>query len=229
MGFLFRNESVSFEALRTAGAAPYDGADLGEVLATTRLIREGDLKDWLSAWRATAERVHQLARTSLAAGHRVSARQAFLRASNYYRTAEFFRRESPIGDRLLLELSRRSREAFGEAIDLMDRPVERIAIPYGDIELPGYLFRVDDAPTPRPLIIYTNGYDSTAEESWFAIAAAALERGYHVLAYDGPGQGAVIRERGLPFRPDWEHVLGAVIDFAVKQPGVAPEAIALFD
>src|SRR5882724_6034311 len=84
----------------------------------------------------------------------------------------------------------------------MDRPVERIAIPYGDIELPGYLFRVEDAPTPRPLVIYTNGYDSTAEESWFAIAAAALERGYHVL--------------------------GAVIDFAVKQPGVDPGAIAQF-
>jgi alpha-beta hydrolase superfamily lysophospholipase len=228
MGFIFRNESFSFEALRTAGAAPYDGADLGEVLATTRLIREGNLDDWLRSWRATAERVHALARTSLAAGHRVSARQAFLRASNYYRTAEFFRRGNPIGDRTLLELSRRSREAFGEAIQLMDRPVERIAVTYDDVELPGYLFRVDDAPTPRPLVIYTNGYDSTAEESWFAIAAAALERGYHVLAYDGPGQGAVIREMRLPFRPDWEHVLGPVIDFAVKQPGVDPDAIAQF-
>src|ERR1700757_5015970 len=190
VGFLFRNESFSFEALRAAGAAPYDGADLGEVLATTRLIREGDLDGWLRCWQATAERVHDLACTSLTAGHRVSARQAFLRASNYYRTAEFFRRGSPIGDRLLLDLSRHSREAFGEAIELMDRPVERVAIPYDDIELPGYLFRFDDSPTPRPLIIYTNGYDSTAEESWFAIAAAALERGYHVLAYDGPGQGA---------------------------------------
>ena len=228
MGFLFRNESFSFEALRAAGAAPYDGADLGEVLATTRLIGEGDLDDWLRSWQVTAERVHQLARTSLAAGHRVSARHAFLRASNYYRTAEFFRRGSPIGDGLLLELSRRSREAFGEAIDLMDRPVERIAIPYEDVELPGYLFRVDDTPTPRPLVIYTNGYDSTAEESWFAIAAAALQRGYHVLAYDGPGQGAVIREMRRPFRPDWEHVLGPVIDFAVTQPGVDPAAIAQF-
>jgi alpha-beta hydrolase superfamily lysophospholipase len=128
----------------------------------------------------------------------------------------------------VLELSRRSRESFGQAIELMDRPVERIAISYDDVELPGYLFRVDDAPTPRPLVIYTNGYDSTAEESWFAIAAAALERGYHVLAYDGPGQGAVIREMGLPFRPDWENVLGAVIDFAVKQPGVDPDGIAQF-
>jgi hypothetical protein len=141
---LFRNESFSFESLRVAGA-PHDGADLGEVLATSRLIREGDLGGWLRCWRATAQRVHELARTSLAAGHRVSARRAFLRASNYYRTAEFFRRGSPIGDRLLLDLSRRSRKAFGEAIELMDRPVERVTIPYDDIELPGYPFRVDAA------------------------------------------------------------------------------------
>ena len=46
MGLLFRDESLSFEALRTASAASYDGADLGEVLATARLIREGDLDDW---------------------------------------------------------------------------------------------------------------------------------------------------------------------------------------
>src|SRR6202171_3594547 len=95
-------------------------------------------------------------------------------------------------------------------------------------KLPGYFFRVDDALTPRPLVIYTNGYDSTAEESWFAIAAAALDRGYHVLAYAGQEQGAVIREIVRPFRPDWENVLGAVIVFAVTQPGVDPEAIAQF-
>ena len=38
MAFLFRDESFSFETLRAAGAATYDGADLGEVLATARLI-----------------------------------------------------------------------------------------------------------------------------------------------------------------------------------------------
>src|SRR5258705_6266589 len=64
-GFLFRNESFSFETLRVAGAAPYDGADLGEVLATARLIREGDLDGWLHSWRATAAPVHELGPNSL--------------------------------------------------------------------------------------------------------------------------------------------------------------------
>jgi alpha-beta hydrolase superfamily lysophospholipase len=77
-------------------------------------------------------------------------------------------------------------------------------------------------------VIYTNGYDSTAEESWFAIAAAAIRRGYNVLAYDGPGQGAVIREHGLTFRPDWENVLGPVMDFASTHPAIDETAIVHF-
>jgi alpha-beta hydrolase superfamily lysophospholipase len=228
MTFLFKNESFSFETLRAAGSAPYDGADLGEVIATARSIRGGDEAGWLRSWRATAERVHALADASLEAEHRVSARNAYLRASNYYRTAEFFKRKNPAHDQDVTALSRLSRLTFARATELMERPVEQVAIPYDDTALPGYLFLVDDSGTPRPTVIYTNGYDSTAEEAWFAIAAAALDRGYHVLAYDGPGQGAVIREQGLPFRPDWEHVLAPVLDFAVARPEVDSAAIAHF-
>jgi pimeloyl-ACP methyl ester carboxylesterase len=94
--------------------------------------------------------------------------------------------------------------------------------------LPGYLFLVDDSGVARPTVVYTNGYDSTAEESWFAIAAAALERGYNVLAYDGPGQGAVIREHGLVFRPDWEAVLTPVLDYCEGRAEIDSHAIALF-
>jgi len=40
MKFLFRNESFSFETLRTAGFATYGGADLGEVLTYCTLDPE---------------------------------------------------------------------------------------------------------------------------------------------------------------------------------------------
>jgi pimeloyl-ACP methyl ester carboxylesterase len=228
MTFLFKDEAYSFEALRAVGAAPYGGADPGEVIATAQAIKRGDDDSWLREWRATAERVHHLADACLAAGHRVSARQAYLRASNYYRTAEFFRRENPSGDEVVLWLSRRSRETFLQATELMERPVRQISIPYENTTLPGYLFVVDDSGAARPTVVYTNGYDSTAEEAWFAIAAAAIDRGYNVLAYDGPGQGAVIREQGLQFRPDWEAVLGPVLDYALELPEVDAEAIAHF-
>jgi pimeloyl-ACP methyl ester carboxylesterase len=125
-------------------------------------------------------------------------------------------------------VARLSREAFVSAIVLMERPAQRIEIPYGSATLPGYLFLVDDTGRPRPTVVYTNGYDSTAEESWFVIAAAALQRGYNVLAYDGPGQGAVIRETGLAFRHDWEAVLTPVLDYCEQQPEIDSEAVALF-
>src|ERR1700694_482615 len=87
MKFLFDDDTFSFETLRTTGFANYFGADLGEVLATARQITDGDQASWHRAWKATAERVAALGERSLAAGHRITARENMLRASNYYRNA----------------------------------------------------------------------------------------------------------------------------------------------
>lgn len=228
MKFLFNDEAFSFETLRTAGFGEYAGAQLGEVVALAGRVADGDEESWLTEWSALAQRVHGIADLALASGHRVSAREAYLRASNYYRNSEFFRREDPNNDPRAKELSRLSRETFATAITLFDAPVERVAIPYEDTTLPGYLFLANDDGAPRPTVIYNNGFDSTLEESWFAVGAAALRRGYNMLAFDGPGQGEVIREQGLVFRHDWEGVVGPVIDFALTRPEVEPDEITLF-
>lgn len=150
MKFLFDDESFSFETLRAAGFANDGGSDLGEVLATARNIGEGDEDAWLREWKNTAQRVHAIGSRALAAGHRVSAREALLRASNYYRTAEFYRRDDPANDPEVKLLSTLSRETFAQAAALMDTPVEAVRIPYQDTSLPGYLFLVDDSGTPAP-------------------------------------------------------------------------------
>ncbi|WP_017610754.1 alpha/beta hydrolase [Nocardiopsis xinjiangensis] len=227
MEFLFDDESFAFETLRTASFAPYGGADLGEVIVTARAIPDGDEDAWHRRWRATAARVHALGEKALAAGHRVSAREALLRASNYYRTAEFYLRDDPFDDDRAKELSRLARSTFATAATHMDTPVEPVSIPYGNTTLPGCLFLVDDSATPRPTVIFTSGFDSILEESYFAVAAAALRRGYNCLAYDGPGQGAALREQRLFFRPDWEAVLTPVVDYALTRPEIDPDRIAL--
>jgi alpha-beta hydrolase superfamily lysophospholipase len=58
-------------------------------------------------------------------------------------------------------------------------------------------------------------------------ARAAFERGYNVLAFDGPGQFGPLHRQGLHFRPDWEKVVTPVVDFALKLPGVDPKRVAL--
>jgi dipeptidyl aminopeptidase/acylaminoacyl peptidase len=228
MRFLFDDESFSFETLRTAGFALYGGADLGEVLVTAAAITGGDEASWHRAWKATAERLRGTGEQALAAGHRVSAREALLRASNYYRAAEYYLRENPAADPEVTLMFSRSQETFRAAASLLDTPAETISIRYEGTTLPGYLFLVDGSGTPRPTVIYTNGYDSTAEESWFAVAAAALRRGYNVLAYDGPGQGAALREQQLVFRPDWEAVITPVIDYALTRPEIDAGKMVLF-
>src|SRR6266852_1548022 len=180
MKFLFDDDSFSFEALRTTGFAAYGGADLGEVLATASKIGEGDEAVWHQAWKATAQRVAKIGEQALASGHRVTAREAFLRAANYYRTAGDFLLDNPATDPEMSLLSAGQHDTFAAAAALFDNPVETVLIPYQDTTLPAYLFLVDDSGVARPTIIYNSGHDSTREESYFVIAAAALRRGYNV-------------------------------------------------
>ncbi|MEV0400075.1 alpha/beta fold hydrolase [Actinoallomurus sp. NPDC050550] len=227
MKFLYDDESFSFEALRAAGYAAYSGADLGEVLVTCRRIPEGDEEAWSAQWAATAARIERIGRDALAAGHRVSAREALLRASNYYRTADFYRRENPAADAESARLAKASQQTFADAAALLDTPARALRIPYEDTTLPGYLFLVDDSGTPRPTVLFHGGYDSTLEEDYLAMAAGALRRGYNVIAFDGPGQGSNVREQGLHFRPDWEAVVTPVVDFALTMPEVDAERLVL--
>ena len=227
MKFLFDDEAFSFEALRVTGCAPYGGADLGEVLVTARQIPDGDEAAWHQYWKNLAERLHAAGTDALRAGHRVSARESLLRASNYYRTAEFYLRDHPADDPEVTLLSGRVRDTFADAASLLDPPAEALAIPFEGTSLPGYLFRPAGPAAPRPTLIYHGGYDSVLEEAYFAAGAAAARRGYTCIAFDGPGQGAVLRDQGLTFRPDWETVVGAVIDAALQRPDVDPRRIAL--
>lgn len=228
MKFIFGDDAFSLETLRAMGYACYGGADIGEVLMITRKIPEGDELAWHREWKAAAERQEQLAQRSLDACNPASARHSLLRASNYYRCAEYFRRDDPSNDSEVVSLSRRSRCAFLAAMTLSGNGFEQIEIPYEGTTLPGYVHTVDHSGRPRPTLIVTASLGSTLEESYFVIAAAALERGYNVLAYDGPGQGATLRENHLMFRPDWEAVVTPVIDYAISRPELSSHQLIGF-
>jgi hypothetical protein len=69
-------------------------------------------------------------------------------------------------------------------------------------------------------VILNNGSDGAMSESWAFGAAAALERGWHAITFDGPGQNAALFRQQLHFRPDWEAVITPVVDFLVQRPEV---------
>ena len=84
---LLKDELLDAQLLRTVGAAPYGGADVGECLATAARVEGTNLTSWHDEWTATAERVSALAESELAAGRLETARSAYFRSSSYFRTA----------------------------------------------------------------------------------------------------------------------------------------------
>ena len=226
MGQLMKDELFEAQLLRAMGYAPYGAADIGECLATAGRIAGTELDHWHDEWFSTANRVRETAESTEAAGHMESARSGFFRASNYFRTSWLFAMGSPVDARLLTAY-RLEVESFRRGAQLLERPPEIVEIPYEGRTLPGYLFRPGVDGASRPTLILTNGYDASAEELYFTNGVAALARGYNVLTFDGPGQGAMIIEEGVPFRPDWENVISPVVDFLLEQPGIDRTRIAL--
>jgi dienelactone hydrolase len=215
-----------YETKRAFGASSYGGSEFGEVLATASRIKSGDYNSWYDEWNAMAARVEKEAQDQLGRGHRISARDSFLRATTYYRTSEFFLHDNPEDPRIY-SAYRKSIECYKACCALCEPPVLPVEIPYEGTTLPGYFHRVDESGAKRPLFIIHSGFDGSAEELHSEGARAGVERGYNVLTFDGPGQFGPLHRARMTFRPDWEKVVTPVVDFALKQPGVDAAKIAL--
>jgi hypothetical protein len=63
---------------------------------------------------------------------------------------------------------------------------------------------------------------------WATCVFGALQRGYAVLVYDGPGQQSMLFDRATTFRPDWEAVLTPVLDFALGLEGIDRKRVAAY-
>ncbi len=223
---VFKDAQYSFQSLRALGYTVSGGADVGEVLKTIYAIREGDDESWFGEWLKTAEQREKAGDDFLSRGRKISARQEFFKASNYFRTAEFFLHTNPEDPRILF-VWRKSRDTFRKAAKLADHPILPVEIPFEGTALAGYLCLVDQSGAKRPLLMIQSGFDGTIEELYFGAALFAVKRGYNVLLFEGPGQGGAIRMQRLPFRPDWENVVTPVVDYALRRSEVDAKRIAL--
>jgi len=226
MELIFKDTQYSFQTLRALGYSVSGGADVGEVLKTASSITEGDDESWYREWMKTAEQREKAGHDFLARDRRISARQEFFKASNYYRAAEFFLHTNPKDPRIVSAWEK-SRDCFLKGAELADHPILPVAIPFEGTTLPGYFCLVDNSGAKRPLLIVHSGFDGTAEELYLETAYFAIKRGYNVLIFEGPGQGGVIRVQKIPFRPNWETVVSPVVDYAVSRKEVDPKRMAL--
>jgi hypothetical protein len=215
----FKDDEQEFLTAIALGAAAYRASEAGEVLATIREVEDGDRGSWVDAWAALAERVRGIADGTSGP----SARDACLRAAMYYGMAAFG--AVGAGGRERWDaLWAAGRDAWREAARLLG--AVEVEIPYEDATMPGWLF-VPDGAGPHPLAIIVNGSDGSNVDAWVQGGAAALERGYASLIFDGPGQNAMLHERNVGFRPDWEAVITPIVDWALARDDIDGEAIVM--
>jgi len=111
----FKSPEYNFQLIRTMGYACSGGADIGECISTARQIKDGDDNSWYNEWMETADRVYEFALSSERNAHTISVKEAFLRASNYYRTAGFFLHSEKYKDKSMLSW-RKSKDSFLRAL-----------------------------------------------------------------------------------------------------------------
>jgi hypothetical protein len=222
----FGHDDFQFGLEIALGACQRGAADVGEVLVTAARIKDGDADAWVREWTATADALEAAGRESAAAGRRVSALAYLRRAATYLATA-LDQIDASHEHEGKLALWRRQRVCWERIVDLSAG--ERVAIPYEGTTMPGFFFRAPNAAPgeSRPLVVVNNGSDGATSHMWVQGGAAASERGYHWMTFDGPGQQAMLFEQGVPFRPDWEAVLTPVLDEVVARRDVDGDRIAV--
>ncbi|MFI6499427.1 alpha/beta hydrolase family protein [Nonomuraea typhae] len=218
------DEVMDDQLKHTLGMMFFGMSDLGECLEAAAKIRVDDEESWVTAWSDVALRLRRRAEAAERKGRLVSAGDAYLRASTYFRTSLLH--FSFPDDPRVRENAVAAYACYDRYLELSDYPGQLLKIPYQDSFLPSYLYRSPLATGPAPLLIFFQGRDAWAEDTRW-VYDNAIRRGYHCLAVQGPGQGAALRVNNLHFRHDWEHVVSPIVDVAEKLDGVDRERIGL--
>ncbi|MEZ4516126.1 MAG: alpha/beta fold hydrolase [Chloroflexota bacterium] len=140
-----------------------------------------------------------LAETAMADGR-------VLNGAFYYRAAEFFTSpDDPDKERLYWRFSDLFYELFA------DEPFERHQVPYEGVTLAALRLPAQAEPFKGTIVIH-GGFDSFIEE-FYSMATTFAAQGYEVIMFDGPGQGATLKQYHLPMILEWERPAKAVLDY----------------
>ncbi len=144
----------------------------------------------------------------LAQANSAEAEGRLMQATFYVRAAEFFTRPS---DPDKLPIYERFQDLFYNQL-FSAEPFTRHAVAYGDsgATLPA-LHLPAQTDSPRGQILLHGGFDSFIEEL-YSVGATLAHAGYEVVMFEGPGQGAALKQSGLPLTYQWEQPVSAVLD-----------------
>ncbi|KAF4960155.1 hypothetical protein FGADI_1174 [Fusarium gaditjirri] len=215
----------NFNVMTTLATAPYQGADIGEILVAASRIKTGDFESYYQAYYDLATRVNNQAKAIDGKKHPISARNAFFRASTYYRSADAFLHGN-WSDPRIMSLWKQQANAFDKAMQLLPIPGKRVELQADNFTVPAIFFKTDK-PGRRPTVILGTGYDGSMEDLYHTMGEALLQRGMNAIVYEGPGQPTVRRYQDLGFIPEWERVVTPIVNYVLSRDDVDGSKLAL--
>lgn len=219
----FTHRDMDYYFAWIVGRQIYAGSDETECFAAAERIVDGDAQSWQAEWMRLAEQVMTEAEDALRSGDREEARNAYLRASTYFRAPLFIM--GPDNPRFEYNW-RTMRTCFRQAAELFNPPIEQIQISFQGKLLDGYFWKVDDGER-RPTLLVIGGLETFAEDCYFMVGPAGRQHGYNILTVDLPGQG-INPYQGLYLEARMEIPMRAAIDYALTRPEIDPERLAVY-
>lgn len=157
------------------------GADPKETAAIFGSLTSLDAEPWVAAWTRLAVPYEHQAAELESQGKIAEANKAYQKAFTYYSIAKF-----PVINHPAKQAAyRKSIECFLKAARSEDPPVERVAIPFENKQIIGYL-RKPKAVTRPPVVIATGGVDVYKEDR---NTNDLLAVGLAAFSMDMPGAG----------------------------------------
>jgi dienelactone hydrolase len=213
---------MSYQFRRALGETQEGGGAVSEVFQAASRMKPGDDESWHVEWLKVAERNDRRGDEEERAGHVRTAMNCWLRAADYYRSAEFW----------LLPDDPRRLATFDKCESASRKWLkylggEAVEIPYEKgVSMPAYFIK-PKGQGKYPVLVSFGGLDSFKDELWFMTGRGAVQRGIAVLMVDGPGQGGTLRRHKVPTRYDYEVPVGRCIDFLLQRDDVDPGRIAV--
>ncbi|MFA7324302.1 MAG: alpha/beta hydrolase, partial [Candidatus Nanopelagicales bacterium] len=231
---LFAAPTFNDEALFALGAASSHTAEVGEVLAIANAINArtsnpaspsaAAFDAYYDIFGDYHEQLAEQAKQAADNGHDITAQNRYLRASMYAAQQLFFVLGTTDGEREAV-IARQAQALWLEGIENFEPKPIRFTVPSKFGAIPGTFFPSPKGSGRRPTVIISEGSDGQNVETMQFGVTAGLARGYNVVLFEGPGQMSLLFQRKQPFTPDWQDVVGPVLDWTKARSDVGKVAL----
>ncbi|MFL6946639.1 MAG: alpha/beta hydrolase family protein [Xanthobacteraceae bacterium] len=210
------------------GMVPWAAAAMGEIdIVIQRLkAREHDGnpdRAWKEEWAAMGDKVAAIADAAAGERREITAGNNYMRAGNYYYSAERF--IPPGVDKIAMY--DKALRCYRAALKRLYPNVEPVDVPYEGQSLAAYFMKAPGVTGRAPTVVLFDGMDNCKEMSVIFAGIEFAKRGMHTLAIDGPGQGETQRLRQIHSRPDYEVPGTAAYEYVASRADVDANRVAV--